>query len=437
MQMTMSVTGVSPLHGITKGDQRLQSLPRHWLNTFQYRSDIGIMANNVVSDNAVFCMHSFTDPAVFTPVLPGGLEAINLAKESLDRYFGGASGYGIGWEDIETETYPSLLISAWDVIRVTGDLKLLRKWLPKLELIASKMEKQDRLGNGLTQSTKSGTRGSNPFPSSNWWDQINFGYEDAYANALGYRAWNSLADLEQLAGNPKQSARFDANAKRVKSVYANTFLNPKTGILAGWKDVTGELHDYWFVWVNAFAIVQRLVPDELANAILDKIQAKMKEVGFNRFDLGLPGNLIPIPKNDYGAGALGSPQKDDGTDTFGVFENGGASACFAYYYLQALYMLGRRAEADKILWPMMRTYATGGFQNGIPNGGEWTHWDGRPSGYEGFLADSYYAQMAIFTGYHGIGFGPEGFHLEPWSPHKGKTLLLDLRYMGRIVKEVH
>ena len=156
----------------------------------------------------------------------------------------------------------------------------------------------------------------------------------------------------------------------------------------------------------------------------------MREVGFGRFDLGLPGPLVPIPKCDYGIGALGSPQKDDGTDAFQVFENGGASACMSYFYVQALYRLGRRAEADRILWAMMKTYAAGGFQNGVGHGGEWTRWNGAPSGYEGFLADAYYSQLALLTGHYGIALGPEGFRLETWSPLRGKDTRLNLRYMG-------
>ena len=93
----------------------------------------------------------------------------------------------------------------------------------------------------------------------------------------------------------------------------------------------------------------------------------------------------------------------------------------------------------------MKRYAAGGYQNsrkpdsavgGWGTGGEFFHWNGTPSGYEGFLADSYTAQMAIFTGYYGIGFGPEGFHLQPWSPLKGKRIKLGLKYMGKIVEEI-
>ena len=103
-----SVVRVMPVPELTRHEPRLQTLPRSWLNTFQYRPDLGVLANNIVSDNAVFCMFTFTDPAVFTPPLPDGIEAIQLARESLDRYLAGAPGYGTGMEDILTDTYPSL-----------------------------------------------------------------------------------------------------------------------------------------------------------------------------------------------------------------------------------------------------------------------------------------------------------------------------------------
>lgn len=417
-------------------DPKLRFMPRTWLNCLQYRPDVGILSNNIVSDNCSFCTYEYADLAAFTPPLPGGIDAIEVVRGSLDRYFAGARGYGVGWEDIMVDTFPSHLIAAWDVVRVTGDMALLERWLPHLEKIAARVESQDRNGNGLPESTKPGTRGEIHCPTSNWWDQINFGHEDAYACALAYRAFRCLADLERLAKKPEMSARFDKDADRLRDAYLPAFLNPKTGVIAGWKDADGDLHDYWFVMVNGIAIAYGLVPSDQANRIVDRIEAKMRVVGFNRFDLGLPGPLVPVPKNDYGLGALGSPQKDDGTDAFGVFENGGASACMAYFYIQALYQLGRREEGDRILYAMAKTYADGKFQNGVGHGGEWTRWDGRPSGYEGYLTDAYYTQLAYITGHYGITLGPDGFEVAPWSPLDGRRIPLGLRYMGKVTRDI-
>lgn len=425
-----------PLAEFIVADERLAAMPRHWLNVFQYRPDVGILANNVVSDNVLFCMFTFSGLAPFTPVLPGSIEAIELVRESLDRYFNGAPGYGQD-ADHFADTNPSMLIAAWDVIVTTGDMDLLQRWLPSLEKLASAIEAQDRNGNSLPESKRTGNRGEGLEPhlrTGNWWDCINFGHEDAYVSALAYRAFRGLAHLERLASRTEQAERFDHDADRIQQVYFKTFYNPETGALAGWKSADGELHDYWFTFINGIAITYGLVPEDEAHAIMDRIQAKMKEVGYDRFDLGLPGNLVPVVKNDYvSQGALGSPNEDDGSDTFGVFENGGATACYAYFTIQALYQLGRRDEADRILFPMMETYAKGGFQNGVGKGGEWRRWDGTPSGYEGFLADAFYSQLALITGHYGIILDETGFRLAPWSPLKGQRIPADLKFMGKSV----
>ena len=134
--------------------------------------------------------------------------------------------------------------------------------------------------------------------------------------------------------------------KSSDSVYFQTFYNPKTGVLAGWKSADGKLHDYYFTFVNGVAITYGLVPPDKANPIMDVMLAKMKEVGYTHFELGLPGNLVPIRRGDYVHHVLrwGGGEKEDGSDGFQIYENGGATACYAYFTLQALYQLGRHKD---------------------------------------------------------------------------------------------
>jgi hypothetical protein len=408
-------------------EPRLWALSRHWLNGFQYRPDLGLLSNNIVSTPCANCLSYQSNMAVFTPPLPGGIRAMDVVRASLDRWLAGTQGYGMGMMDGP----PVLWISAWDVILATGDQALLARWRPALERLAAEWKKHDGDGNGLFEAPQSGNRGQWQ-GACNAWDCINFGHEDAYSLALGYRGLRSLADLERLAGRIEQAQIYDRDADRIRAAYGPTFLNPQTGILAGWKSRDGELHDYWFtVPVNGLAIAYDLVPDGLANQIM----AKMREVGYARFDLGLPWQLVPVPRNDYAPGAPGYGKKDDGSDGFQIFVNGGAHAQ-SYFFIQALYKMGRREEADQIFWAEMASYAANGFQNGIGRGGELTRWDGTPSGYEGFLAHCYRDPLALYTGYWGIGFGSHGFYLEPWSPLKGKRVKPGLMYMGKVVDEI-
>ena len=140
-------------------------------------------------------------------------------------------------------------------------------------------------------------------------------------------------------------------------------------MLAGWKSADGKLHDYYFTFVNGAAIIYGLVPRDKANPIMDRLLAKMKEVGYTPFrirparraDSGPPGGL----RLGHARSLPGLPKwRRDGI--------------FAYFTLQALYQLGRRAEGDAILFPLLEGYEKGGFQGFGPNGKtyDWKSWDG-------------------------------------------------------------
>jgi hypothetical protein len=127
----------------------------------------------------------------------------------------------------------------------------------------------------------------------------------------------------------------------------------------------------------------------------------MSDVGYTHFEYGLPGNLVPIRRGDYVVRkkSAGAPSKEDGSDGFEIYENGGATGSYVYYTLQALYSLGRREDADAILFPLLAAYEKGGFQGFGPNGlsYDWKAWDGTPHGYEGLLVDNYQALLAVLS----------------------------------------
>ena len=135
----------------------------------------------------------------------------------------------------------------------------------------------------------------------------------------------------------------------------------------------------------------------MAGPILDKLVQKMAQVGYTNFHLGLPGNLVPVRKGDYvfhetPPEVHGVPRLEDGSDGFQFYENGGATACFAYFLVKALYQTGRVEAARRIFYPMLQSYAGGEFQGFCAHGGpskDWRDWSGGCHGYEGFLVDSY------------------------------------------------
>jgi hypothetical protein len=380
-------------------DPRFDGFRRNWLNIFQLQPRLRVLANHASSDACAFTVFEYSSMAVRTPPLAPGLSALDLIRQTLDRYFGGMKAYGMAGVQHDVlydflDSYPSLLIAAADYVQGSKDHAWLEKNYPGLKVWATKMLAMDRDGKGLLEYPLSGDSGSWPREGgvrpANWWDDIGFGHQDAYSNALAYHALIGMAELAQQANQPKDAQLYSSRAEKLRSVYFQTFYNPKTGLLAGWKSADGKLHDYWFTFVNSAAIIYGLVPRDTANQIMDRLLAKMKEVGYTYFQYGLPGVLIPVRPEDYYWGTR---------DAFQVYQNGGASASFAYFTLEALYQLGRRADGDAILFPMLKAYEEGGFQGYGPNGlsYDWKSWDGAPHGYEGLLVDNYQALLAVLS----------------------------------------
>jgi len=389
---------------------------RDWLNIFQLQPELRMLANNSASDICSMCVFEYADLAMHTPPLADGLTVNDLVRTTLDRYLSGVKAYGQagGWKWktpwTTSDSLPSLVIAACNYINSSGDLKWAGANRDKLYAWGREMFATDKNGNGLIEYPGTGNLGDRPLPArrpGNWWDTINFGHEDAYANALAYHAATQLADLARQLKNTEEATYFAERAAKLRAVYVPTYLNPETGLLAGWKSADGQLHDYAFTFVQGAAITYGLVDDKTANRIMDKLLAKMAQVGYTNFSLGLPGNLVPIRKGDYvdhrSVGwkspptAFGEPYLEDGSDGFQYYENGGATGCWAYYTIHALFKLGRKEDARRILHPMLEGFAQGMFQ-GFDQSGmsrDWRDWKGGGHGYEGLLVDNYHVLLAV------------------------------------------
>ena len=409
IEYRLEVTTIYPHIPSIEGDSRYDGFRRDFLNMLQLNPRRRVLANNAASDAVVFTVFKYSMMAAQMPPLADGLSALDILRQTLDRYVGGMLGYGMHGYDDNAElkydfldTYPSLVMASSDYVQASHDQGWLKRNYSVIKSWADKMIEFDRDGDGLMEYPLSGNSGSwsgkVTVRPSNWWDTIGFGHKDAYANALAYKAFNDMAELAREAGYGMDAKMYRSRAEKLKAVYYHTFYDPQTGVLAGWKSEDGKLHDYYFLFVNGAAVTYGLVTKEQGNEIWDKLIAKMKEVGYTRFDLGLPGNLIPVRREDYVdlRKEFGGPEKKDGSDGFQVYENGGATACYAYFTIRALKDLGREKEAEAILFPMLKAFEDGGFQGSDANGDtyDWKAWDGAPHGYEGLLVDGYLTLMA-------------------------------------------
>lgn len=394
-------------------DPRFDGFRRNYINIFQLNPRLQVLANNSASDACAFTLFLYAEMARRTPELARGLTAMDLIRNSLDRYLNGMKGYGQvgynppdGWpsEYDSSDSAPSLIISACYYILDVKDKEWAIKNYAGIKAWATKMIATDRNNDGIIEYGYSGNADSwndKKFKRpANWWDTIGFGHDDAYSNALAYRACTLLAEVAGGLNNNEDSLYFSSFAGKLKKNYFVNFHNEATGLIAGWKSEDGRLHDYYFTFINSIAVCYGLMNDEQSKSIMRILMDKMRTAGFTDFKLGLPGNLIPVRKEDYvpHVRRWGYGANEDGSDGFGIYENGGATGCYAYFTIKALYQSGMRKEADMILYPMLESFKENGFDGNCPGSDmtkDWKSWTGKCWGYEGFLVDNYLALLAV------------------------------------------
>jgi hypothetical protein len=387
-----------------------RTVRRGWFNTWQpssrwgdqnrpFSAPAGILSNNVISDPVSFALPFYADQALWTPEIAPGISAMTQVRRSIEWWLEhrtDPSGEVVGYWDYRhfLDSNPGILISAWDYVEATGDHAWLEERIQQFESLSNFLEQQDVDHDGMVEATQSGNYGTlrEPARSCCWFDALNCGHKDGYTNALIYRAWRCLAELEGRLNRTAQQLHYTQLADRLKAVYAKTLYNPATGWLAWWKSADGELHDYATPVVNGMAIEYGLVEPDEGRKILARLWEKMQAADFTRLDLGLPCTLLPVRKGDYlQPTGFGAPREDDGLDTFQRYMNGGISAGHTLHFIMAHHIAGIPEKGDQLLQLMLDRQSTIGFQNGVRDkGGEgvdWTSWNGTAQGYEGYLAD--------------------------------------------------
>lgn len=386
-----------------RGDDRYDGFRKNYINIFQLSPRRRILANNSTSDACAFTLFLYAEMARKTPMLVGELTAMDLVRDTLDGYLGGVLGYGMvgkpNWQSEynSSDSFPSMIMAACYYILDSNDMDWAKanydgvaQWAKKM--IATDTDKDGIIEYGYSGNSGSWDKGKFRRPA-NWWDTIGFGHDDAYSNALAYRASILLAEVAGRLDRSDDSLYFNAFARKLRSNYFQRFYNPGSGVLGGWRSADGELHDYYFTFVNSIAICYDLIDKAEGKKIMRTMLNKMTEVGYTDFRLGLPGNLIPIADEDYA-----HHDSRWGYQHFQVYENGGATGCYVYYTIRALFKLGMRKEAEGILFPMLESYKEANFSGSCPGSKmtkDWKTWKGACWGYEGFLVDNYLTLLNV------------------------------------------
>lgn len=401
--------------------KRWEAARRGWFNLIQQSCGAsgggivvtGVWANNVLSDPVSSLLYMLGDATLLVPELAPGVTMPPILRRSVEYFMdykttpygmvgytaGGTPAaeedrgdpdkndkdYNPGQHQTVMDSNPSVIIGAYAYVKASSDTIWLKKRIGQLEFIAEYMVKRDIDGDGIIESRQSGNDWSRPPRNPDMaWDCYSAGHKNAYINELAYQAFNELADLEKLLGNNNQEKMYRQLTEKMKSVFLKTFFNPETGWLGWWRSKDGKLHDIYSDVPTSIAISKGLISKEQGKEMLQRYWKALESTGFNRFDLGVPVCLRPVPH-----------QEMEHYTEFQQFLNGGCCVSNTAYLIDALYIVGMTQQADMIIDAMLKRQKEGvypnggGFQNGFVDhmgfGAEVFDWNGGTAGYEGHL----------------------------------------------------
>ena len=403
-----------------KDTTRWKAARRGWFNLIQQscgasggsKSVSGVWANNALSDPVSSLVYLLGDATLLVPELAPGVSMAEILRHSLDYWINdkigeeglvtytarGKPGKEKQPNDAELEKMdpsqnqnvmdanPSILIGAWCYLQVSKDRQWLQQHIRQLEFIAQYMINRDTDHDGLIESKQTGNSGSrlkyrNPDCA---FDCYSSGHKNAYINILAYRAFKAIADMEKTLGRQEKQQLYTGRAEKLKMEFLHAFYNPVTGWLGWWRSQDGVLHDINTDVATSMAISYGLIDADNGKKMLKQYWKALNETGFNRFDLGVPLNIKPVPRADM-----------EHYSDFQQFLNGGCTVFNTAMLLDALYIVGMTEPADMILNRMLQRQQSGafpnggGFQNGFVDkmgyGAEVFDWNGNPAGYEGHL----------------------------------------------------
>lgn len=356
-----------------------------------YRPDTATLSNNGASMHCPICMDNWS--AITTrmgKVLPH-LHAVDLLRDSLERWLDGAPGYSSGamrqhgefhqTEDEYLLTSAACLLGLGEYLQHAGTITWLQNYRAAISRQLQLMRERDLDHDGLIESRyRTGVSGTGQW-STCWFDVVSFGWKDAFSNAILYRALMVLAEVFPKLQAAELAEGLAAWARDLRKNYHAAFFNPQTGWLAGWRCAENKLHDYAFLFVNGAAVSCGLLDYDVARAVITRLWQETKRVGMPDALLGLPGNLWHIPDADLADIMQGYP--------LGYYQNGGRTHAQTRHFVNALYWVGMKDEADELLSRLCEGLARGLVFGGNKSGVDWRFWDDRPCGYEGLLTDQF------------------------------------------------
>jgi hypothetical protein len=379
----------------------VDAVKRCSLTALTYRADTGTLSNNGNSIHCPICMDNWSATTTrMDPILPN-LRPVDLLRDSLERWLDGGPGYASGpllqngkvheAEDEYLMTGTAGLLGLAEYLQHSGTVEWVSLYRSQIQKKLKQMRARDLDKDGLIESRyRTGVSGTGQW-STTWMDVISFGWKDSWTNALLYPALTTLATVLPTLGHPDLAEGLSAWASLLRKNYRPTFFNRETGWLAGWRCAEDKLHDYGFLAVNGAAVCGGLLDEIDAKSVIEKLWHETRRVRIPNPRFGLPISLWPIPDEDLADIMQGYPH--------GFYGNGACTHSQARHFVDALYVVGMKKEADYLLEHLCSSLAEGLVYGACKSGVDARYWDGWPCGYEGLLTDQFGILVSAFKRY--------------------------------------
>lgn len=361
------------------------------LTALTTRPDTGTLSNNAVSIHCPMSMDVWSrvtqQLAQNIPEIP----ALQLMRYSLERWLDGGPGYASGRirvgddivnaEDDYLITGASIALGLARYLETVEDSEWVQRFTPQIKRLLTDLKHRDLDGDGLIESPqRDGVSGDYKW-STNWYDVISFGWKDAWVNATLFEALDRLARVLPALGAPELADGLAQWRDLVRENYEPCFLNPESGLIAGWRCAEDKLHDYAFLAVNGAAVTSGVLEPATRKSVMKTLLAEYERLKTFDQRWGLPVNLWPIPDADLTEPMHGYAH--------GFYLNGALSLSQSHHFIEGLLATGFTAEADSIMKELARGIKEYELFSGSLSGVDWRFWDGAPCGYEGILTEQF------------------------------------------------
>ena len=116
--------------------------------------------------------------------------------------------------------------------------------------------------------------GRNGSASSDYWDNLCFGHQDAYETALFYHALEAMAQIETRMGHTASAQTYTSLRSLVHTKFDETFWDADKGRYIACVDADGVRHDYGLTFLNTMALSYGLGDAQKATLIFDWLDGK-------------------------------------------------------------------------------------------------------------------------------------------------------------------